>query len=216
MESSVGYSQGQGTRIATHEIDMGSEVLHHQRFASGTGVLNMLQCIVPTGSTNESDLLDCLGAGRIVVSAQCSTTGAIIKVHFFDKNNMNIGMSDEVEITAVSNMPSYGNTSSGWSASTTTPANNLLRISSNSHVYMNMTVDGNNAFIGGTTGAVEPTWPTDGSTVVDNDITWKDLGVYTGLYHTPLLVFSNSLGASNYYVEITTASGTTTIFADAI
>lgn len=32
------------------------------------------------------------------------------------------------------------------------------------------------AVVGGTTGTVEPTWPTDLTTVTDGDVTWKDLG----------------------------------------
>ena len=36
------------------------------------------------------------------------------------------------------------------------------------HAYM--------AVVGGTAGTVEPTWPTDLTTVTDGDVTWKDLG----------------------------------------
>lgn len=41
----------------------------------------------------------------------------------------------------------------------------------NSHWYMAMTA--------GTTGGSEPPFPTDGSTMVDNDITWQDMGLIT-------------------------------------
>ena len=33
--------------------------------------------------------------------------------------------------------------------------------------------------VAGTSDATEPTWPTDGTTVVDNEVTWQDLGAYT-------------------------------------
>lgn len=42
---------------------------------------------------------------------------------------------------------------------------------SNGHHYVSVSWDGSNP-----TGALEPTWPTDGSTVVDGGITWKDAG----------------------------------------
>lgn len=215
MESSVGYSEGQGTRIATHAVDMGSEVLHHQRFAVGTGVLNLIQALYPGTVVASSDFLSCLGAGRIVISPFCSTVGMLMRVHFFGANGLSIGMSEEIEVTELASFESYALTPIGWTASKTTPANDLLRISSNSHVYMNVSISGDN-YVGGVTGATEPTWPTDESTVVDGTVIWKDLGVYTGLYSVPLLVFSNSLGASYYQVQITTPAGTTTIFTDAI
>lgn len=41
-------------------------------------------------------------------------------------------------------------------------------------------IDGTHAYaatVGGTTGSVEPTWPTDGTTVADGTVTWRDLGL---------------------------------------
>lgn len=44
----------------------------------------------------------------------------------------------------------------------------------------NVVVDGDHAYqvrTAGTSAAAEPTWPTDGGTVADGTVTWKDLGV---------------------------------------
>jgi hypothetical protein len=41
-------------------------------------------------------------------------------------------------------------------------------------------IDGTHAYaatVAGTAGSVEPTWPTDGTTVADGAVTWKDLGL---------------------------------------
>lgn len=54
---------------------------------------------------------------------------------------------------------------------------------------------------GGTTGGVEPAWPTDGSTVVDNDITWKDMGTIDDL-----ATFENE-GAGFLLEDITSGAG---------
>lgn len=44
----------------------------------------------------------------------------------------------------------------------------------------------------GTSAASGPTWPTDGSTVIDNDITWQDMGLIPLLLGT--LTFSQPCG----------------------
>lgn len=40
------------------------------------------------------------------------------------------------------------------------------------------------ATVAGTTGSVEPTWPTTGGTVVDGGVTWQDLGVFAAVADT--------------------------------
>ena len=217
MESTVGYSEGQGTRIATHAIDMGDLLPeHHQRFAVGTGVLNLMQVMYPTSTgTGTAGVVSCKGSGRIVIAALCSTTGLIFKVNFYDKNYMDLGCSDPIEITDLSGEMAYNKVTPGWVASKLYAANELVKISSNSHVYMNIAMSGGE-YISGTSGTTEPTWPTDGTSVVDNEVLWKDLGDYTLCQTTPLLVFSNSMGAAYFAIKITTNSGTTTFFADSI
>lgn len=44
----------------------------------------------------------------------------------------------------------------------------------NGHIYIAISVTG-----GANSGAVEPTWVTDGTTVTDNEVTWRDLGAQT-------------------------------------
>lgn len=46
------------------------------------------------------------------------------------------------------------------------------------------------------TGAIEPTWPTDGTTVVDNEVIWKDAGTYPP--HFQNTAFSVGWGGVGY------------------
>jgi hypothetical protein len=57
---------------------------------------------------------------------------------------------------------------------------------SNGHFYK--------ATVGGTSDATEPTWPTDGSTVVDSGVTWKDMGLIEASSTTDYLLLSGKLG----------------------
>ncbi|MEN8720461.1 MAG: hypothetical protein ABF296_09395 [Oceanococcaceae bacterium] len=57
-----------------------------------------------------------------------------------------------------------------WAASTAYVLNDqVFPNEANGHYYT--------AEAGGTTDAVEPVWPTDGGTVVDGTVTWRDAGV---------------------------------------
>jgi len=213
MESSVGYSQGSGTNIATHKFGDGITATHHQRFAVGTGKASMMQLIAPIATVSTSGAISCLGAGRIVLNALCTTDGAGIRLHFFDEKGMDIGCSDLIE-PIVTARAAYNDVDIGWTTVTTYGPLKLLKISSNSHLYIQ--IAGDPDYVAGTSDAVEPTWVTDGSSVVDGTCEWQDLGVYTSLLTTPLIVFSNSMGASSFKVEIEVAAGTSTIFGDAV
>jgi hypothetical protein len=209
MESSVGYSQGTGTNIATHKFGTGTDAVHHQRFAVGAGRADMQQLMYPTTSASDTALLSCEGAGRIIISPLCSSSGTTLTVHFFDANKMDIGASAYIELE-LSDYNAYQSASSGWVGSTLYPKGALLKIPGNSHVYRQI-VDPD-----GTTGGSAPSWPTDGSTVVDGTAEWDDMGVYTGLQTCRLLVFSNSMGASYYLIEVGSVSGTLAIWGDAV
>jgi hypothetical protein len=218
MESSVGYSEGQGTRIATHKILEKGEQLHHQRFAAGTGQLNLMQVYPPTTTTPTPIMVDCAGAGRIIIAAQASVDGLSYKIVFFDKNLMPLGQSDEILIEEESDLLMFVNEfiESEWTASKLYNPNHIIKIAANNHAFMNITTDVDGNYIGGLAGTTEPTWPLDGSTIVDNQITWKDLGDVSSLKTTPLTVFSNSMGASYFMIVTTTINGTIGFFADAI
>jgi hypothetical protein len=150
----------------------------------------------------------------VVLGALCTVSSSTIKVHFFDGNGIDMGSSAEIELE-VSELAAYSVPDIGWIASTTYGALKVLKISSNSHAYMQMAGTAPE-YAEGVSGSTEPTWPTDGSTVTDGTCVWKDLGVYTSLKTTPLIVFSNSMGASYYKVAITAVAGTITIFGDVI
>lgn len=68
----------------------------------------------------------------------------------------------------------------------------------NGHWYTAITVSGSSQ-----TGATEPTWPTNGTTVTDGDITWKDMGIrYAGAYGYPAVYNYQSAGAGSLLVSI--------------
>lgn len=213
MESSVGYSEGSGTKIATHKFGTGTDAIHHQRFAVGTGKAEMMQIVEQTATVTTSAAVDCLGAGRIVLSALCTTDGVGIRLHFFDSKGIDIGCSDLIE-PIVSTRAAYADTVVGWASASVYGPLYVLNISSNSHTYLQ--VAGDPDYVEGTSDAIEPTWPTDSSTVTDGTCVWQDLGAYTSLLTTPLIVFSNSFGASSFKVEIEVAAGTVTVFGDAV
>jgi hypothetical protein len=66
-----------------------------------------------------------------------------------------------------------GTNASAWAATTTTAVGDVVVPTvANAHWYMAEASTGD-------TGAAEPTWPTDGSTVTDGGVTWRDMGVIT-------------------------------------
>ena len=213
-ESSVGYSPGAGALIATHKINDGSNDIHHQRFAVGTGRAQMYPVIQYTTTIDTTSALSCLGAGRVVLAPLCTTDGCQLRIHFFDDNGHEMGASDLIE-PLITGWAAYGQFGTGWTAATTYTALQAIKISANSHLYLNITNTGG-VYESGDSGGSEPTWPTDGSTVVDNEITWLDVGLYTSLENTPLVVFSNSMGAASYIVDVETIAGGLVVFADAI
>lgn len=74
-----------------------------------------------------------------------------------------------------------------WTADTEVSADDYIRPTAdnyNGHYYKCTT--------GGTTDASEPTWPTDGSTVTDNDVVWEDQG---------LIGSDNVAEIESYYLE---------------
>ena len=214
MESSVGYSQGSGTKIATHQFGTGVEAIHHQRFAVGTGKAQMMQIIAPAVVPLASALQNCKSAGRIVLSALCTTDGVGMKINFFDEKLINMGSSDLIE-PIIDLEAAYSAVPTGWALGTTYGPLELLKIAANSHIYMQ--VAGDPDFVEGVSDAsTEPVWPTDGSTIADGTCVWKDLGIITNLKTTPLIVFSNSMGASFFSITLITVAGTITVFGDAV
>jgi hypothetical protein len=49
------------------------------------------------------------------------------------------------------------------------------------------------ATVGGTAASSAPTWPTDGSTVVDGEVTWQDEGVFAAVADTDFTVRNNGV-----------------------
>lgn len=52
------------------------------------------------------------------------------------------------------------------------------KVTTNGHVYQ--------VTVAGTSGASEPIWPTDGGTVVDGTVTWKDMGLFAAVEGTDI------------------------------
>ncbi len=208
MESSVGYSQGTGTSIATHKFGEGVDAVHHQRFAVGTGKADMHLLIRAVTAVTETSAESCEGAGRVVLAPMCTSNGSIIQVNFFDGNHIDIGSSALITLER-SGYTAFGAIPIGWYGDNEFGQGAHIRIASNSHVYRQIEAFGNS-------GLTEPVWPTDGASVADGPLAWTDLGTYTGMQTCPLIVFSNSMGASYYVVKVTTIAGTLTVFGDAV
>jgi len=89
-----------------------------------------------------------------------------------------------------------------WAASTAyTVGQSISPPSANGHIYQCTSA--------GTSGATPPsTWPTDGSTVTDGGVTWKDMGTQTTINTTPLTFDSNgNLTSPTGNVDNITATG---------
>lgn len=206
MKSYVGYSQGTGKNIATQEIDQDGDIVHFQRFAPGAGALNLEELIAYRNTTvAESAITDCKGAGRIVLAINQDTDGSKLKVHFYDENKNDIGSSDEI-VPLKTTKEAYLEVLGGWSGLTSYPKGTLRKIVAAGHIYQQTEVDG-------VSGAVEPTWPTNGGTVADGTCVWHDFGPYSAsLKTTPSAVFSNSMGASYFKAEITVIVGNIVVY----
>lgn len=77
-----------------------------------------------------------------------------------------VGAMSEIKALTVKNNQA---TPAAWAASTSYALNAVtIPTTANGHIYV--------AEVGGTSDTVEPTWPTDGSTVVDGSVTWRDAG----------------------------------------
>lgn len=213
MESSVGYSQGSGTKIATHQFGTGIDAIHHQRFAVGTGKAILLPLIKGITSPGTSAVRSCVGAGRIVVSALSSIVGSTLRIYFYDENFADMGSSDIIE-PELSELAAFDLATPGWIGSTLYPPLKIIRIASTVHAYMQ--VAGSPDFIEGTSAVSEPVWPIDGGTIADGTCVWEDIGTYSSMKVTPLVVFSNSMGASYYRVAAVAVSGTLSLFSDAV
>lgn len=78
----------------------------------------------------------------------------------------------------------------------------ILPTTRNGHYYANVGVVSS-----GNTGSSEPTWPTDGSTVVDGDITWQDMGAYWPA--TTAVSLDHTVEPGNGHIYKSTTAGTT-------
>ena len=81
------------------------------------------------------------------------------------------------DISAVTVTRNNGDDAADWAA-TTAIALGAYRVPTvaNEHFYK--------CTAAGTTGGVAPTWPTDGSTVVDGTVTWQDMGTIVAVLNT--------------------------------
>ena len=83
-----------------------------------------------------------------------------------DKINALVGAMSEIKALTVKNNQA---TPAAWAASTSySVGDTVVPTTPNGHIYV--------CEVAGDSGSAEPTWPTDGSTVVDNTVTWRDAG----------------------------------------
>lgn len=77
-----------------------------------------------------------------------------------------VGAMSKIKALTVKNNQA---TPAAWAASTSYSVDDVrIPTTPNDHIYV--------VTVAGTSGDSEPTWPTDGSTVVDGSVTWKDAG----------------------------------------
>jgi flagellar hook protein FlgE len=88
-----------------------------------------------------------------------------------------------------------------WAASTAyTLGQTVAPVTANGHIYQ--------CTVAGTSGATQPTWPTNGGTVTDGGVTWTDMGTETTIKTTQLTFDSNgNLTSPTGNVTGITASG---------
>ena len=103
-----------------------------------------------------------------------------------------------------------------WTANTVMTVGSIVaKVASNGHLYGATSIGSSP----NQTGAVEPTWPTNGTSVVDGDITWLDLGICD----YAVTMASNSAGVASealakfctpLVTRIVSGAGTTTLTID--
>lgn len=109
-------------------------------------------------------------------------------------------------VSAVTVKSKQGSAASAWAATTAVAAGAaVIPVSANNHWYMAMNA--------GTTGGSAPTFPTDGSTVDDNGITWQDMGLITYVADTDYQLDA-TLG--RVFMMLTGAFATAHALADSI
>ena len=110
-------------------------------------------------------------------------------------------------VSAVTVQSLEGATASAWSAADATIVAGSVRVPNpaNAHWYM--------ALDAGTTGGSAPTWPTDGSSVNDNGITWQDMGLIDYVVATH---YELDADLGRVYLTLDGAFATAWAIADAI
>lgn len=102
------------------------------------------------------------------------------------------------DVGSVSILSEQGDEASAWVTLTAYALGDVvIPTTPNSHWYMATTA--------GTTAGPEPTWPTNGSTVVDGTVTWRDMGLITWVLNTDYQLDATS---GRFYVMTTGAIAT--------
>lgn len=105
--SKVAFTEGAGTNIATHAITEGGETRHVERFAPGSGCVDMpttedISAVSVVGFYPTTAYLDCVGKARIILNPVLSVLDetAGIRIAFYDGDSNLIGFTEEVSTVA--------------------------------------------------------------------------------------------------------------------
>lgn len=210
----LGYTEGTDKDVATHEIDLGGpRPEHFQRFSTGAGQCRLLNAVPCSSVPVISELFNCKGAGRLIVSPLVAAVDVEMQIVFYDANQIEMGASDILKFETLG-PAALTNINTTLAINNPVDALELVKDAGNQYVWQNVRmVDG--AYSGGTTGASLPTLSTVvGSETVDGNVVWKNIGnCYSNMFTVPLTVFSNSMGASSFKVNVNTVvSGSVSIF----